>query len=78
MDILERIDNRLASIEGNVIAFPVIRRQQEQPLPSPMQNGQTTGVRTRRSENGWSIPNSQRRTGKELIVEEHGNRKMHL
>ncbi len=24
------------------------------------------------------IPNSQRRTGKDLIVEEHGNRKMHL
>lgn len=24
------------------------------------------------------IPNSQRRTGKNLIVEEHGNRKMHL
>lgn len=24
------------------------------------------------------IPNSQRRTGKDVIVEEHGNRKMHL
>lgn len=71
--VLERIDNRLANIEGNVIAFPVIRRQQEKPLPSPMQNGQTTGVRTRHSENGWSITLTIAKLADTIIVREDGD-----
>lgn len=71
--VLERIDNRLANIEGTVIAFPVIRRQQEQSLPSPMQNGQTTSVRTRHSENGWSITLTIAKLADTIIVREDGD-----
>lgn len=71
--VLERIDNRLAKIEGNVIAFPVIRRQQEHPLPSPMQNGQTPGVRSRHSENGWSITLTIAKLADTIIVREDGD-----
>ncbi len=71
--VLERIDNRLANIEGNVIAFPVIRRQQEQPLPSPVQNGQTPGIRSRHSENGWSITLTIAKLADTIIVREDGD-----
>ena len=71
--VLERIDNRLANIEGNVIAFPVIRRQQEQPLPSPVQNGQPPRTRARHSENGWSITLTIAKLADTIIVREDGD-----
>ena len=70
MSVLERIDNRLANIEGTVIAFPVIRREAEQPLPSPTQGGQTPSIKTRRSENGWSVTLTIAKLADTIIVRE--------
>lgn len=70
VSVLERIDNRLANIEGTVIAFPVIRREAEQPLPSPTQGGQTPSIKTRRSENGWSVTLTIAKLADTIIVRE--------
>lgn len=73
VSVLERIYNRITSLENRIIAFPVIRQQPEESLPSPMRGQQGTGIRASGQSGGWSITLTIAKLADTIVVREDGD-----